>query len=69
VPFFWQVVRRNPVANKLNDLLESGPIAINIGIYDFAESLQTQGIEVIHVDWTPPAGGDPEMIELLDKLL
>jgi len=56
------------VANKLNDLLESGPIAINLGIYDFAESLQTQGIEVIHVDWTPPAGGDPEMIELLDKL-
>jgi hypothetical protein len=57
------------VANKLNDLLESGPIAINIGIYDFAESLQTQDIEVIHVDWTPPAGGDSEMIELLDKLL
>ena len=57
------------MSNKLDDLLQRGPIAINIGIYDFAESLQTQGIEVIHVNWVPPAGGDPEMIELLDKLL
>jgi FdrA protein len=57
------------VSNKLEDLLQRGPIAINIGIYDFAESLQIQGIEVIHVNWAPPAGGDPEMIELLDKLL
>jgi len=57
------------VSDKLDDLLKQGPIAINIGIYDFAESLQTQGIEVIHMNWAPPAGGDPEMIELLDKLL
>ena len=57
------------MSNKLEDLLQRGPIAINIGIYDFAESLQIQGIEVIHVNWAPPAGGDPEMIELLDKLL
>ena len=57
------------MSDKLDDLLQRGPIAVNIGIYDFAESLQTQGIEVIHVNWVPPAGGDPEMIELLDKLL
>jgi len=57
------------VSDKLDDLLKKGPIAINIGIYDFAESLQTQDIEVTHVNWAPPAGGDPEMIELLDKLL
>ena len=57
------------MSDKLDDLLKKGPITINIGIYDFAESLQTQGIEVIHVDWAPPAGGDLEMMELLDKLL
>ena len=28
-----------------------------------------QGVEVIHVNWTPPAGGDPELMELLDQLL
>jgi len=55
--------------NKLEELLQQGPIAINIGVRDFAESLQFQGAEVVHVDWAPPAGGDPELIELLDQLL
>jgi len=55
--------------NKLDELLQHGPIAINVGVYDFAASLQIQGGEVVHVNWTPPAGGDPEMIELLDQLL
>jgi len=57
------------MSKKVDDLLKNGPIPINIGIYDFAESLQIQGIEVTHVNWAPPAGGDLEMIELLDKLL
>jgi FdrA protein len=54
---------------KLDELLQDGPVAINIGVYDFAASLQMQGVEVIHVNWAPPAGGDPEMIELIDQLL
>ena len=53
----------------LDDLLEQGPTAINVGIRDFAESLEAQEAEVVQVDWTPPAGGDTEMIDLLDKLL
>jgi len=57
------------VPDKLDGLLQDGPIAINMGISDFAASLQTQGVEVVHVHWAPPAGGDPEMIELLDQLL
>ena len=57
------------MSNKLEDLLQQGPIAINIGVYDFAESLQIQGAQVVHVNWTPPAGGDPELMELLDQLL
>ena len=55
--------------NKLEELLHQGPIAVNIGVADFAETLQIQGVEVIHVNWTPPAGGDPELMELLDQLL
>jgi FdrA protein len=57
------------VSNKLEELLHQGPIAINIGVVDFAETLQIQGIRVVHVNWTPPAGGDPELMELLDQLL
>ena len=57
------------MSDKLEELLQSGPVAINMGVYDFAASLQIQGVEVVHVNWAPPAGGDPEMIELLDQLL
>ncbi len=55
--------------NKLEELLHQGPIAVNIGVADFAEALQIQGVAVIHVNWSPPAGGDPELMELLDQLL
>ena len=50
--------------------LLSGPIvAINIGLSQFAQSLDEQGVEVIQVDWIPPAGGDKEMIDLLEDLI
>ena len=54
-----------PVADLLNT-----PLAvINIGVEDFAEHLQVQDVPVVHVSWTPPAGGDPEMAAILEKLL
>ncbi len=57
------------MSDKLDDLLQQGPVAVNIGVRDFAASLQAQGAQVVHVQWSPPAGGDPEMLELLDQLL
>jgi FdrA protein len=41
---------------------------VNIGISTFAEDLRSQGVDVVHVDWKPPAGGDVEMLKLLEKL-
>jgi FdrA protein len=55
--------------NHPGDLLENPIIAINLGVQDFGESLEQQGVPVIYVEWTPPAGGDQEMIDLLDMLL
>ncbi|MCJ7667556.1 MAG: hypothetical protein MUP04_04620 [Anaerolineae bacterium] len=55
--------------SKLEELLQNGPVVINLGVREFAESLQEQGVEVVHVDWAPPAGGDTELAKLLDKLL
>jgi hypothetical protein len=50
--------------------LLSGPvIAISLGLKSFGASLEQQGVEVILVDWAPPAGGDREMMDLLDELL
>jgi FdrA protein len=57
------------MSNKLKELFENGPNVINIGVPDFADSLRVQGAEVVQVNWVPPAGGDPEMIALLDQLL
>jgi len=55
--------------STINELLESPIIVINLGLKKFAESLEEQKIEVVQVDWVPPAGGDKEMMDLLDQLL
>jgi FdrA protein len=50
--------------------LLSGPvIVVNLGLKLFGASLEQQGVEVVQVDWAPPAGGDREMMDLLDDLL
>ncbi len=55
--------------NKLDELLQHPPIVVNVGVQDFAQALAAQGTRVTHVEWSPPAGGDQEMMSLLDKLL
>ena len=55
--------------NKIVSLLDEPIIVINLGLKKFSESLDDQSVQVIQVDWTPPAGGDKEVIELLDELL
>ena len=51
------------------ELLETPVVAVNIGVEDFAEELQAQGVQVVHVSWSPPAGGDAELLAILEKLL
>ena len=51
------------------ELLRREPVFVNVGVAEFAESLRRAGFETIHLSWSPPAGGDREMNELLDKLL
>lgn len=41
---------------------------INVGAKKFHDSLREQEADSTHVDWEPPAGGDREAVELLDKL-
>jgi hypothetical protein len=54
---------------KVDKLLHEPLVVINLGLKKFAESLEEQGIEVVQVDWVPPAGGEKAMVELLDQLL
>lgn len=51
------------------DIFQGTILAINVGIQDFGSALEQQGVRVIYVDWSPPADGDQEMIDLLDQLM
>lgn len=52
----------------LERLLAGPPKVINLGLETFALELQAAGVPVVHVDWRPPAGGDPRLAALLAKL-
>jgi hypothetical protein len=53
----------------IKTILSGQLVVVNIGLRGFAESFEDQEIEVVQIDWTPPAGGDQEMIDLLENLL
>ncbi len=55
--------------NNPASLLNTPLVVINIGVQDFGAALEEQGVKVIYVEWSPPAGGDQEMIDILDQLL
>lgn len=49
-------------------LLSSKLSVVTLGLASFHEALQTQGIDSVHVDWRPPAGGDPKLLAILETL-
>ncbi len=57
-----------PEASELVRLL-AGPVrVVNVGLGLFADALRAQGVDVVAVDWQPPAGGKQHLIDLLDRL-
>jgi FdrA protein len=60
---------RRPSAKASKDALLGKELkVINLGVGTFADDLTTQGVKIVRVDWKPPAGGDAEVLDLLDKL-
>ena len=55
--------------SQFADLLRNGPSVISIGARDFADSLRSQDVPVVEVDWRPPFKPDAEMAALLEKLM
>ena len=41
---------------------------VTIGLDRFAKELESQSVPVVHVEWAPPAGGDPRLAALLARL-
>ncbi len=61
-------MQENPPPDRIADLLGGRVRVVNIGLERFADALRAVGAPVVHVEWTPPAGGDARLIALLDKL-
>ncbi len=55
--------------DDLMDLFSRPVVAINVGARDFGLALEEQGAQVVYVEWAPPAAGDQELLDLLDRLL
>ncbi len=53
---------------KVNELFKDKLHVANIGIENFTLTLQEQKVSNVHVDWTPPAGGDEELAKMLEIL-
>ena len=49
-------------------LLAAPPRVVNVGLELFAADLANQGAPVVHVQWSPPAGGNAQLADLLSKL-
>jgi len=41
---------------------------VNLGLASFVDALRATGTAVVEVDWRPPAGGDAELLQVLDQL-
>ncbi len=54
--------------SRLADLFQEQLRVVNVGLESFAEELERLGVPVVHVDWSPPAGGDPRKAALLVAL-
>ena len=55
-------------SDALKKLVAEPPKVVNVGLKGFADDLSARGVETVHVDWSPPAGGNPELADLLAKL-
>lgn len=53
---------------NINELFKSELKVINLGLESFHEAQVNQHAVSLHIDWSPPAGGDPRLIEILEKL-
>ncbi len=53
---------------KPSPLFTADLAVVNVGLASFSDNLRREGVRTVQVDWRPEAGGDPEMLALLDRL-
>jgi len=57
-----------PTTSRIAALLREQPRIVNIGLPAFAEELAAAKVQVLQLDWAPPAIADPRIRALLAKL-
>ncbi len=58
----------DPDPEPVRALLRDAPRVLNVGVPTFADALATVGAPHLHVDWRPPAQGDPQLARVLADL-
>ena len=53
---------------SVDDLLKKKPGVINVGLESFARDLSELGVAVAQVTWSPPAGGDAALADIVSRL-
>ncbi|MCD7991550.1 MAG: acyl-CoA synthetase FdrA [Clostridia bacterium] len=61
-------IQKTEASQKLLELLSQKPRVINVGLKSFAEVIEAFGCDVVQYDWAPPAGGNVELIKILNFL-
>ena len=56
------------ISDSLQDLLNSKPRIINIGLQSFTDSIVEYGGKAVQYDWKPIAGGNKRLIKILNRL-
>jgi FdrA protein len=56
------------ISEDVRRLLQEKPKIINVGLESFSKVLKEFSCEVVQYNWTPPAGGDMQMIGALNYL-
>jgi hypothetical protein len=54
--------------SPLSKFLTEPVRVVNVGLEAFADNLRAVDAAVVQLDWTPPAGGDPELADTLLRL-
>jgi deoxyribodipyrimidine photolyase-like uncharacterized protein len=54
--------------NKIAKLFTQELVVINMGLESFAEDLRSEGVNVLQMNWKPPAGGNKRLADLLARL-
>ncbi|MCK5827693.1 DUF1116 domain-containing protein, partial [Candidatus Bipolaricaulota bacterium] len=58
------MTHQEPTTALFSDTLH----VVNLGLSSFADTLRDSHVQVIDVDWRPPAGGDTTLIRIIDSL-